>query len=102
MGSAHYVFGGSPLMEININGEQYIGPIVRTGSDNSFGFIQQYGSAGTSFGTSSMIGGNVRVKGILSSTTGRGLRCEFESDGSTGGGICIDDQARVYDAIVTR
>lgn len=94
---------GSGTMTILIDGEQFTGPVVRTGSNDSFGFIQQYGGkAGFSSGSVVSIGGTATVKAILSSQNGRGLRCEFTSDGSGGGGVCVDDSGRVLDAVVGR
>lgn len=90
-------------MSIVVDGEQFSGPVVRTGSNDSFGFLQQYGQkSGSTLGTFTTVGGTASVKAILSSPSGRGLRCEFTSDGSGGGGICVDDQGRVHDAIVGR
>jgi hypothetical protein len=94
---------GAGTMTISIDGEQFTGPVVRTGSNDSFGFIQQYGGkAGFSSGSVVSIGGTATVKAILSSQNGRGLRCEFTSDGSGGGGVCVDDSGRVLDAVVGR
>lgn len=94
---------GTGTMTITIDGETYTGPIVRTTSSDSFGFVQQFGGGGsTSFGTMASSGGTANVKAILSSANGRGLRCEFTSTGNGGGGICVDDKSHVYDAIVSR
>lgn len=94
---------GAGAMSILIDGEQFTGPVVRTGSSDSFGFIQQYGGkAGFSSSSVVSIGGTATVKAILSSQNGRGLRCEFTSDGSGGGGVCVDDTGRVLDAVVGR
>jgi hypothetical protein len=93
---------GSGTMTITIDGEVFTGPIVRTSSDAGFGFIQQYGRGGSSFGTVVSGGSNANVKGILSSPNGHGLRCEFISSGDSGGGICVDDKSRVFDAVVAR
>ena len=93
---------GSGTMAITIDDEAYTGSVVRTSSGDSFGFVQQYGSKGTSsFGTVISSGGTANVKAMLASPNGRGLRCEFTSTGTSGGGICVDDKSRVYDAIVT-
>ncbi|MDP2784903.1 MAG: hypothetical protein Q8O38_09985 [Sulfurimicrobium sp.] len=94
---------GAGTMTITIDGEQFTGPVVRTGSSDSFGVIQQYGAkTGVMTGTVVSAGGTASVKAILSSPAGRGLRCEFTSDGSGGGGVCVDDKGRVLDAIVGR
>ena len=94
---------GSGTMSITIDGETYTGPVVRTTSSDSFGLVQQYGRNGkSSFSTVVSSGGTANVKGMLASANGRGLRCEFTSTGDSGGGICVDDKGRVYDAIVSR
>ena len=92
---------GSGIMAITIDDEAYTGPVVRTSSGDSFGFVQQYGSKGSSFGTVVSSGGTANVKAMLASPSGRGLRWELTSTGTSGGGICVDDKSRVYDAIVT-
>ena len=94
--------GGSGTMSITIDGEVFTGPIVRTSSDTGIGIIQQYGRGGSSFGTVLSGGLTANVKGILASSNGHGLRCEFTSDGDGGGGVCVDDNSRVFDAVVTR
>ena len=102
-GTVQDSFTGTGVIAITIDGEQYTGPIVRTSSSDSAGLLQQYGKrSGASFGSMASIGGTATLKGLLSSPNGRGLRCEFSSDGNGGGGICIDDLARVFDAIVSR
>lgn len=91
------VFGngfGSGSITIGIEGEAYTGPIVAT--DAGFGLIQRYGNSSSA----SEFGGSRTVKGILSSPNGKGLRCEFTSNGLGGSGICIDDKQQIYDAIV--
>lgn len=48
---------GSGTMSIDIDGQTYSGPVVRTGSNDSFGFIQQYGKRGmVSTGTIASVG----------------------------------------------
>ena len=94
---------GSGTMSISIDGETYTGPIIRTTSGDSFGFAQQFGRSGSSsFGIVTTSGSTANVKSIMSSANGRGLRCEFTSTGSGGGGICVDDKSRVFDAVVSR
>lgn len=94
---------GTGVIAIPIDGEQYTGPVVRTSSSDSAGMLQQYGKrSGANFGSIASVGGTATLKGILSSPNGRGLRCEFTSDGSGGGGVCADDQGRVFDAVVSK
>ena len=93
---------GSGTIVITIDDETYTGPVVRTSSGDNFGLLQQYGSKGTSsFGTVVSSGGTANVKAMLASPNGRGLRCELTSTGVSGGGVCVDDKSRVYDAVVT-
>ena len=94
---------GSGTITVNIDGEVFTGPFVKASSNESFGFAQQFGSRGSSFGSMVSDGGTMLIKSILASPSGRGLRCEFTSGGnlSGGAGICVDDKSNVYDAIVT-
>lgn len=102
-GSVQGSMGGAGKMAIVIDGEHYEGPVVRTGSNGSFGFVQTYGQrSGVTTGLGLGIGSEARVKAILSTSTGKGLRCEFTSDGNGGGGVCVDDSGRVLDAVVSR
>ena len=91
---------GSGTITVNIDGEIYTGPIVRTGSNGSFGFFQAYGGGKNTFATAQTLSSNVTVKAILSSHDNHGLRCDIVGDGhGHGSGICLDDQGKVYDAI---
>lgn len=99
-GTVHGSLFGSGMMTVTIDGEDYTGPIVRTSSNGGGEFIQKYGRGDLSF--ASLSAGVATVKGILSSQSGRGLRCEFVSTGDGGGGICVDDKSHIFDAIVTR
>lgn len=109
---------GSGTFTIPIDGETYTGVGVRTTTNETFGFAQTYGTgqataagprgtviasgSGSTFGSSYSDGGTKAVKAILSSPSGKGLRCDFTSTGNGGGGICVDDKKRVYDAVVYR
>jgi hypothetical protein len=88
------IFSGS--IAINIDGETYSGPIINT--DAGFGLIQKYSKGGAVAGE---FGGERTVKGILSTPSGKGIRCEFTSNGLGGSGICVDDNEKIYDAIVS-
>lgn len=103
-GIAHGDGSGGGSVDIDIEGRTYSGPVVRTASNETFGFSQVYGGAGTGvFGASQSFGGTVFVKAILSSQDSRGLRCDLSGDGRGHlGGICVDDQKRVYDIVASR
>jgi hypothetical protein len=91
----------SGTMTIEIDGHTYSGPMFRTASNDTFGFFQAYGGTRSVFGMSQSFGGNVAVKAILSSSDDHGLRCDMTGDGrGHGGGICLDDQGRVFDVLV--
>jgi hypothetical protein len=95
---------GGGHVTITIDGRTYSGPVMRTASDNSFGFFQLYGSGGRStFGTTASFGGTIYVKALLSSPDNHGLRCDLTGDGMGHlGGICVDDDKRVFDALAHR
>jgi hypothetical protein len=92
---------GSGTMSVDIDGRLYSGPMFRTASSDVFGFFQAYSGTKSAFGTSQTFGGSVAVKAILSSPGNHGLRCDMMGDGrGHGGGICVDDQGRVFDILV--
>jgi len=95
---------GGGEVTITIEGRKYSGPVMRTASTDSFGFLQLYGSRGQSaFATSASFGGTIYVKALLSSPDNHGLRCDLTGDGAGHlGGICVDDDKRVYDVLARR
>lgn len=95
---------GSGTMTVTIEDIPYTGPAVRVGSNDTFGFSSAYatnnrGSSASAFGTSYAVGDRF-VKAILSAPTGRGLRCDLVGRGRTGGGICVDDNGKIYDVVL--
>jgi hypothetical protein len=95
--------GGGQVL-ITIEGRTYSGPIMRTASSETFGFVQLYGARGqTVVGTTASGGGTVYVKALLASADNHGLRCDLSGDGMGHlGGICVDDEKRVYDVLAHR
>lgn len=94
---------GVGTVSIVIDQVTYSGPIVKVGSNETFGFATAYGynnrrATANSFGTS-FSDGDQFGKAILSSTNGKGLRCDLSGRYSSGGGICVDDEKHVYDVI---
>ena len=95
---------GVGTITIVIDQVTYTGPVVRVGSNETFGFATAFGSnsrgtTASSFG-SSFSDGDQFGKAILSSSGGKGLRCDMSGRYSSGGGgICIDDEKRIYDVI---
>lgn len=103
--SGTMVSTGSGVGSITIVIDQvtYTGSIVRVGSNETFGFATAFGSnsrgtTASSFG-SSFSDGDQFGKAILSSSGGKGLRCDMSGRYSSGGGICIDDEKRIYDVV---
>ena len=67
-------------MEVAIDGEEFTGLFVQATSD----------------------GGTRILKGVFSSPSGRGPRCETTATGNGGAGICVDDKSRVFDFTIHR
>ncbi|MEX3979136.1 hypothetical protein AB4Y45_09140 [Paraburkholderia sp. EG287A] len=85
-------------------GVVHSGPVVRVASNDTFGFATAYGvnsrgQSATAISSASSIGDKY-AKAILSSTDGHGLRCDLVGQFPTAGGICVDDQRRVYDVVM--
>lgn len=93
--------GGGGSMSMTIGEDKCTGPAARVASNQTFGFLTTYGKGGSSFGTVAT-DGDVSVKAVMSCPSGRGLRCDLTGQSGTGGGICVDDQAKVYDVVFMR
>ncbi len=94
---------GTSTMTITLPGGTYTGPVVRTTSAHTYGFYESFGwrGFGPGFGTVDFYGGTVRMKALLASPDGKGLRCDFSGDSYHMGGVCADDSRHVYDVIAT-
>lgn len=104
-GEMHSSGGGRGTMTVYMDGVRYDGEMMKASSDAQFGFAQAYGSnnrgvrANTTVTTYSG-GGNSTYKAILSSNSGRGLRCDLFSSGMGATGVCMDDKGRLMDVII--
>jgi hypothetical protein len=97
---------GNGTMTMAMDGVTCTGPVARVASNQTFGFSNAFGSTNrgataSSFGTT-VTSGDAFVKAIMSCSDGRGLRCDMSGRGASGGGICVDDSGRVFDAIAAR
>jgi hypothetical protein len=93
---------GTVVLSVTIEGINYTGPMVRTASSDSYGFIEthSYGMRRPQFGVIQAYGDSTSYKALLNSPDGKGLRCDLNSSsGGQGGGVCMDDQSRSYDLI---
>lgn len=97
---------GTGTMTIKMDGDDTCtGPVARVATKESFGFANTYmtNSKGkvTNALTTVATSGDVTIKAILSCTSGKGLRCEMTGQGG-GGGVCVDDAGRIFDALAIR
>jgi hypothetical protein len=93
---------GAGKMTVTIDGRQFTGPVVTTQSNESFGYFQTFGRNGSTAGFIQAGGGGI-LKAVLTSSDEHGLRCDLVGDGSGhGSAICVDDNKRVYDGIVSK
>lgn len=98
--------GGTGTLTIRLGDKTCTGPAARVASNETFGFANSFGSnnRGTTASafTTMSTSGDSQVKAILTCTGGGGLRCDLTGPGASGGGICVDDTGRVYDALAIR
>lgn len=97
--------GGTGTLSIALDAKNCAGPVVKVASGETFGLVNTFGTTGRrAFSGISTVAtaGDSQFKAILSCNDGSGLRCDLTSTGGAGGGICLDDKGRVFDAIVTR
>lgn len=94
---------GSGTMSLTIDDRTYTGRWVVTSRNDSFTILNTYGKnsrGGTATGTgfAQNYGGGGTLKAMLTSADGKGMRCELSGTSSgTGGGVCMDDDGRVFD-----
>lgn len=98
---------GTGNAEVTIDGVTYSGPAVRSSSPEAIAFTSLSAPGPVQPKTATAItvadmGGNVGVKALLRSPDGRGLRCDLQGRPHGGTGICVDDEKRVFDVILTR
>lgn len=104
VGALHGRGNGTGTAEVTIEGVPYSGPAARVGlSETTRGASFSFGGPQpkTTLSTvESSRGASIRA--LLSSPTGRGLRCEFYANGGAGGtGACVDDDGHAFDAVFT-
>ena len=86
---------------MTVDGRTYNGVMARNSTNDSFGFYQTFGKNSSS-GVFSASGGHNTGTAILSSQDNHGMRCELAGDGTGhGSAICVDDQNKVYDVVVS-
>ena len=94
--------GGEGRISVTIENKTYNGTWVEAVPHRSTGFVTggfgRWGRFG-GFGSTVTIenpGGGI-AKALLNAADGSGLRCDFQSGGWHGGGLCRDDRGREYD-----
>lgn len=96
---------GSGTLTLTIDGDKCTGPVARVASNQTFGFANTYATNGARSAnafTTMASSGDATLKAILSCSNGKGLRCDLTGQGASGGGICVDDAGKVYDALAIR
>lgn len=96
---------GGGTMTVKVDDAVCTGPVARVASNQSFGFANTYAAdnRGNRAGavTAVSTSGDHFVKAILSCSNGNGLRCDMTGRNNMGGGICVDNNGRVFDVIGT-
>lgn len=97
--------GGGGSMTVVVDGKTCTGPAQRVGSNDQFGISTMYGASGTrtfSGSGTTYIEGDTFVKALLQCEGGGALRCDLTGRSGGGGGICADNNNRVYDVLFSR
>ena len=94
---------GQGPISVTIEGKTYNGSWVQSTPDRTTAYVTGgFGWGRRGFGG---LGSLITIdnpngaegKALLTSSDGAGLRCDFRSGHSTGGGVCRDDRGREYD-----
>ena len=102
-GTAETTADGQGRISISIDGKAYSGTWVHTAPERAHGFVtggfgwgrRGWGGLGTMVTIDNPQG--AESKALLTAADGSGLRCDFRSGYSTGGGVCRDDRGKEYD-----
>jgi hypothetical protein len=98
---------GEGQISITIEGKTYTGTWVETQPSQSTAYVsggwgwggrRGFGGLGTFVTVDNPSGG--AMKALLTAPDGSGLRCDFQSGQTRGGGVCRDDKGREYDVQV--
>ncbi|HQR03846.1 MAG: hypothetical protein JSR19_02925 [Proteobacteria bacterium] len=97
---------GRMTLSVTLDQTQYSGPLVRTSSSDSYGYIESLGIGGGPSSPRSAYfssyGDSVQFKALLNNADGQGMRCDLLGTGrGQGGGVCLDDGGHTYDLIFT-
>jgi hypothetical protein len=87
---------GSGTLSIGLDGKTCSGTFVTVASGDTFGFAQTFGSRGAAASTIATSSGSAQYKALLTCSDGSGLRCDVTGS-TSGGGVCVDSNNRVYD-----
>ena len=99
-GTADENANGEGHISITIENRTYSGTWVETQPSQTTGYVSggfgfRRGGIGSFITMDNPQGGE--AKALLTASDGSGLRCDFKSGASRGGGVCRDDKGRLYD-----
>jgi hypothetical protein len=93
---------GEGRLSVTIEGRTYEGTWVESAPSSTYGWVsggygyrRGWGGMGGTIMMDNPSGGE--AKALLTAADGSGLRCDFRSSYSFGGGVCRDDKGREYD-----
>lgn len=98
--------GGRGTMTLAMGEVSCTGPVAKVGSNEAVtvgaAFVgNNRGGTATGLATS-VTDGDIHLKAMLTCSDGSGLRCDLTGRGASGGGVCMDDKGRTFDALATR
>ena len=99
-GTAEENANGEGRISITIENKTYTGTWIETQPSTATGYVSggfgfRRGGLGSFITIDNPQGGE--AKALLTAPDGSGLRCDFKSGGTRGGGVCRDDKGRLYD-----
>lgn len=96
-GKVHHgtLFQASKTMEATIDGEKFSGPASQA---VGVGFGQTFYNGRVGFGTTTVASG--QWQGLLTNSSGKVIRCQFQAALGSGQGICQDNNGRNFDLVI--
>jgi hypothetical protein len=93
-------YDNSGFITMDLAGKSYRGEPGRVAEANLFGLKSRFGSLSRVTASTSLL--TTFYRAILVNDDGLGMRCDFYLDYSSGSGLCVDENQKVYEISLIR
>lgn len=94
---------GSGTLSVGMEGRTCMGTFSRSVDGSSFRLAQTHSAQGSRYSSEQISNpGGAQYKALMSCSDGTGMRCDVSGGDSSGAGICVDGNNKVYDLLYSR